>query len=378
MNGLVVFYGIFEDVSDINNCASSAAGNQVQSELVEVLIDIGSDDNFDVEVFSVNPERAWPKGPFLQKVVNLGGSSSFVVNLPFIRRLHASIKLFWFLLSNKPDTVFSYNPGFVESLAMLFFRFIAKGRCRLVSIIQDVHIRGVGFAINLRWIGDSLAMRLARRFDLLVPVTKWVADDFNFDAEKVIIFRGGTTRQSRSLLASQVAPQSSYAVFAGALEAYNGIDKIIEKWSVINSGMVLHVFGRGPYEGAVKRSAEKNPGQIVFHGFATEDVVSRWQAGAAMNFCLRYSAGIDMRYFFPSKFFNIIAAPGLPVVNKFDGFPAELERGCWMVNDDLSDLQKACDAVQVETANQISFRRSWLLKSANWKPVLCQVIDALK
>lgn len=369
----VTFVGMFERIADQNNRASSSAGNQVQCEILDALEALKASQNIEVHAFAARPIQAWPRGPLMGRVDGMGISS--ILNVPYLRRMHSSIKLLQFLFRCKSDIVFSYNPGFFDSIALLLYRQFSGGRVNLTSIIQDVHT-GARSALGPRWVGDFFSMKFARRFDLLLPISKCIADDFGFDHSKVSVFGGGLTRQGRYLLGVNCTSPLPYAVFAGALEPYNGIDRLVSAWRSMDSDLILHIFGRGSCEQLVRDAASEG-GNIIFHGFASEEVVADWQASAAVNFCLRYSIGINARYFFPSKFFNVLAAPGAVIVNKFEGLPAELEGFCFIIDDDLNNLQSKLKSVSFDGnfAGVLQARRDWLKTHAEWVGVVRAALD---
>ena len=369
----ILFVGAFN--SNLKNKATSAAGDQVQQEIFDVLKKnkIYSDSN--VKAIVLEPIPAWPKGPLFYSGKDYESLKvpSFL-NLPVIKKILFSSKILVNLISGNMKIIFSYNPGFFESITLFFYRLI-KSDVFLISIIQDVHV-GNNVIYGVRSIADFFVMKLAPRFDLLIPISKCIADDFEFDPKKVLVFNGGLTRQSRELLITNSSFSPKYAVFAGALERYNGIDKIIDIWPKIDSDMVLHVFGKGSCEQIVLHSI-KNCDRIVYHGFESEEVVTKWQANAAFNFCLRYSIGINARYFFPSKFFNVLAAPGLALVNRFEGFPEHLEKFCLVIADDLKDLKVKLNSDDFGSGykSRLIARRRWLENNAEWSSI---IEDALK
>lgn len=359
-----LFVGAFEKRGDLNNRATSSAGNQVQCEIIEALKNLTSNSALLVQSYALKPVAAWPRGPLWVRAENDDSfKSPSILNVAIFKRFLFSIKLFSFLWKNNPKIVFTYNPGAFDSIALLTYRWMRH--VFLVSIIQDVHT-GVGAPFGVRWISDGVALKLARWFDLIIPISRCIAEDFNFKPSKVLVFNGGLTRQSRDLLNVNPSNRLPYAVFAGALEKYNGVEQLISIWPTLKANFVLHIFGKGACEEMVK-NAEKMCKNIVYHGFSSEEDVAKWQASATLNFCLRYSLNINARYFFPSKFFNVLAAPGAVVVNRFDGFPLELEKFCFIVDDDLKNLQEKIDSIDLHMNNNLKCRRDWLRANAEWR-----------
>ncbi|MFV5214723.1 glycosyltransferase [Azonexus caeni] len=373
----ILFVGAF-DLLDDNNIAASAAGNQVQLEILDCLENIGAVfSNKDVQSVSLKQIRTWPFGPFLWP--GFRGPRLYMppfINLAGLKRFLFSFFLFFLLLLRRPDVIFKYNITAVEAFALLIYRKINRSAV-LVAIIQDVHY-SKNNSFGIRNFLELLAMKLVSKFDILIPISEKIGIDFSFSPNKTRVFRGGLTRQGRCLLSGRGDDISHYAVFAGALVPYNGIDVLIRKWTSENIDMDLHIFGKGVSESAVRDAASKNP-RIIFHGFRPEEEISHWQKKALINFCLRYSEGIEAGYFFPSKLYNIICAPGAVVANNFEGFPSELSNSCLMLADDLSDFSQKIEKARnsTELISMRNSRRKWIEENGNWNSVVREIFEGL-
>jgi len=370
----ITFVGAFEPRTDPNNAASSAAGNLVQCEILDVLGDKTLHPEIDLSAISHRPLRAWPYGPTYSQATRVGCVDlPGFVNLPVLKHLTFGASLFVRLLRNRPKLAIAYNPGPFETLAFLLYRAFSK-RLFIASIVQDIHT-DAGQIRSLRALSDYLSMALAKRLDIVVPISPFIIEDFSLRKDRSIVFRGGMTKQSRELLNAQPEHLEPYAVFAGALEPYNGLDILLSKWTDFDGDLVLHIFGKGSLSSLASAWSQKT-NRVVFHGFAHEDVITRWQAKAAVNFCFRYSKGINQRYFFPSKFFNVIAAPGAVVANRFEGFPADVADDCHLVDEDLSNLPEVIQAAvsSENSAERLTGRRRWLEANAEWSSLLQVVV----
>lgn len=371
----IIFVGAFEPRTDPSNAASSAAGNLVQCEILNVLGDKTLHPELDLSAISHGPLRAWPYGPTYSRASRIGCVDlPGFVNLPVLKHLTFGVSLFFRLLRNRPKLVIAYNPGPFETLAFLLYRAYSS-KLFIVSIVQDIHT-DAGQIRSMRALSDYLSMALARRLDIVIPISPFLIEDFSLRKDRSIVFRGGMTKQSRELLKAQPGHLEPYAVFAGALEPYNGLDILLSKWTDFDCDLVLHVFGKGSLSSLATASSQKT-NRVVFHGFAHEDVITRWQAKAAVNFCFRYSKGINQRYFFPSKFFNVLAAPGAVIANRFEGFPADVADHCHLVDDDLTNLPEVIQAAVSSKDSEVRLtdRRKWLEANAEWNSLLQGVVE---
>src|SRR5690606_13457629 len=97
------------------------------------------------------------------------------------------------------------------------------------------------------------------------------------------------------------------------------------------------------------------------------------------NFCLRYAVGINTNYFFPSKLFNVVSAPGSVIVNNFRGLPASLCEFLFVVADDLSNLPEVLMRAESSTNQElVSKRRKILLSSYSWRGCISRIFSASK
>lgn len=369
----ILFVGAFDLEGDTVTIASSAAGNQVQHEICEALRKEAEHRKLVFKVVAFKPLKRWPHGPLFWPLSKRSGAVYFgYVNLPIFKQVIFVIQLLQYLVWLRPKILVKYNISFFEIICLLIYKRVQPD-AYIAAIIQDVKIIPGRWFLN--WL-DKLSMRLAKYIDLTIPVSEKIADDFGFEASRVIIFRGGLTRQSRALLAADVKSVEPFAVFAGALEAYNGIDLIVERWSTLQCEVDLHIFGKGSCTQKVQEFAAHNP-RVIYHGFIEEREINKWQSVAAINFCLRFSKDIDSGYFFPSKLFNVMCAPGSVFINLFDGLPLDLLHGCSLINDDLSNLDDAVRWALQKSDLEInrSARLKWIKNNADWTVIASEIGD---
>lgn len=372
---MALFVGAFSRSESGLGLATSAAGDQVQDEIVRGLVRYFEPRGISTHAIVLTPVPSWPRGPLLVNSFKLDNVFwPAFLNIPIFKQLCFSICLIVSLVQRRPKHVFFYNGDLFSCLTAIAYKLFCD-KTRIIGIVQDV-LTYPGCS-RLKALSYSTALRLLRFFDLVVPISRDIVADFNLKEDRVVVFRGGLSRQSARLRdygLGSIDPR--IAVFAGALESYNGVDRLVDLWP--NSGdLELHVFGKGACECFVRDAASRNR-MVIFHGQCTEAEVSSWLARSMVNFCLRYPLDIETKYFFPSKFFNIMAAPGIPVVNQFHGLPADASELCVVVSDDLSDFFKGIEEI-VSAYNVIkirSLRLEWLSANADWSKVLTYVIES--
>ena len=335
----VVFVGHFSPQTAELASASSAAGNQVQRRILkELSSQCGAEE---VKCFSMIPLPVWPVGPLFSRF-NCDTTVAFpsFPNLPAVKHVWFALCLFVSLVGSRPTLVMQYNAYLFENISLLLYRCLFP-RTSLILFIQDIHVDATARFPTKRWarsITESAAIWFSRYFDQVVPISDAVIADFGFDPAKCRVFQGAPTDFSERLLkvsAEQII--EDMAVYAGALEPHNGVDRLVDRWIEFDIRWPLHLFGRGSLEPLVKSAAARSK-MIVFHGYQPLSIILQWQSRARWNFCFRYSAGLDQRYFFPSKLFNVACVYGEVVTNRFHGIPDDLAKHLCFVSDDLSDL----------------------------------------
>jgi hypothetical protein len=370
-----VFVGHFSSVFCNDNVASSAAGNQVQR---EILMNMQEYTNGNTLCYSMNPMPFWPRGPLVAKS-HFENDIEFIgyVNLPILKHIFFSVKLLFRLIKIRPRLCIQYNSYFFENLILLIFKLFFP-LVSLVIVIQDIHVVKRLFSLSrrsLRSISERLSLCLSRRFDTIVPISTAIISDFKFDPARCFVFQGGGTEFTKQLILSEHQKVTEIGVFAGSLESYNGVDKLVDYWVSNKIEYSLHIFGRGTLSSYIERNActSKN---IIYHGQQSEEIIRSWQRKAMWNFCLRYSIGLNQEYFFPSKFFNIACAPGIVIANDFYGLPVAFYQYISIVQDDLSDLSM----VLMDSKFKLSFdaadkRKDIVSSSHNWRACIKKIFE---
>ena len=371
----VVFVGHFAPQSHAAKQASSAAGNQVQRQIFQELVQQCGPGQ--PVCYSMTPQSFWPQGPFISRSVS-EGSTKFIgyINLPVLKHVVFALRLLAHLLVVRPQLCLQYNSYLFENLALLLFRLSCSGTA-IAIIIQDIHVAARMSLLTkrgLRSFSERTALRLAKRFDMIIPFSSEIISDFRFAPSKCFVFQGGITEFAVQVMSGPEQELVEIGVFAGGLEPHNGIDRLVDKWLVSGVEHPLHVFGRGSLEEHVRQAAQRSD-RIVFHGFQPEHVVLAWQRRARWNFCLRYSAGLNQTYFFPSKLFNILCAPGAVVVNDFHALPSSVRSYLCVVADDLSDLAaRLPGAATLASPDCVCARREVMRDRHSWRSCVQQIV----
>jgi hypothetical protein len=330
------FVGAFDNV-DMQDFRGSAAGAKVQTEIIEAL-----SDHLEALTALIMPERpSWPKSRLLIKSSMLGAVKFLpIINLALIKKPWFFGILLFYFFRERPRILFQYNSSISGAIFSLVIRFFS---CKSLLILQDLNA-----PISFSWrlfsspkniIGYIYTKLIPLCFDYYIPITNSYVKNLKLPEVRCIVFQGGVLKSSiRAANRSYIPKPENNAVFAGALEEYNGIDLLVKKWPMPEElDFQLNIFGRGSLNSYIESFSGINH-NIVFHGFKSPAVVDDYIARSDVNFCLRYSKGIKQEHFFPSKFFDLILFEGTLVCNKFENIPSDLELYLTFVDDDLEDL----------------------------------------
>lgn len=369
------FIGHFSPVKSTISPAFSAAGNQVQRKIFKELQLSSSED---ATCYSMCPLPAWPFGKLIFRT-QYEGSIQFLgyLNIPVLKHIIFSVRLFYRLLFSSPKLCIQYNSYFFENLVLLFLRFINQ-KIFLVIIIQDVHVKKGMPILSRQWLrslSERLSLFLARFFDLTVPISSSIITDFKFKPGRSFVFQGGVTDFAQQLMRNTEEPAQEIGVFAGALESYNGVDRLVDQWIKCELQYDLHIFGQGSLATYLEQVA-KGSKRIIFHGFHPEKTILKWQSQARWNFCLRYSDGLHQNYFFPSKLFNVLCAPGAVVGNNFHALPSSLRLRMGIVSDNLHDLPDVLNlAKKLTSPEQFSERKEFVCLTYSWRKCIVKILE---
>lgn len=301
----------------------SVAGNMVQWQIFEDLVSYDSSAKY----LFFEPYSSWPRGPLFVKGEK-GDNGLFVsyLNIYVIREIiFSSYILFYSLFSNN---IIQYNSYLIQNLILFFLRiFLFK---KVICIFQDFRT-GSGFSFKDK-LYDYLSVYFLRYYSCNVVVSNDVAKKFKL--KNYYIFPGAITYFGKYYGNNDVV--DNYAVYAGALEPHNGVDILVSQWYSQDIQLPLHIYGNGSLFSELKKYESE---YIKIHGYHDAEQVNLILSRAKVNFCLRYSRGINQNFFFPSKFFNLCEYPGYLIVNKFNNIPINIFPHLILVNDNLDNLK---------------------------------------
>lgn len=365
----VILLGYFDMVDLTINNVNSAAAELVQQELFSSLIE--QNPKYKASFLGISPARAWPRGKFYIKGrhTNRGRLAAYL-NVPILRELWLCIVILLSLLRYRPQVIIQYNSYLGLNLATLCYRFITKNKIGI--FIQDLRI-GKQFTLRANLV-DRISAKLIKYYNYAVPISKPMAQALRLQTDRYTVYPGGVTSPWRKLLNSS-SNLEDFCLFAGALEPYNGIDRIVNYWIKNKPSLKLHVFGNGSRAEQVIQAARHN-NFIIYHGTKPNETIIEYAKRAKFNWCLRYPDGLNMNFFFPSKFFNFCCAPGLLLINDFPQLPIALKSTTGFLSE-FDKLNEILNLPTISIERDTFSRRNWLVHEKSWNEMTVELLNLL-
>lgn len=371
-----LFIGNLTYDKKLSGQAYSEAANQVQMEILQGLQQ--HDTKAAVQSAVMVPMPAFPNGKLLSRK-NVADDVTYLpfINLPIIKHLSYALGLLFFIFSRRPEKIFIYNSYFFQNIAIYLYKFFFR-RSKIAIFVQDVLPAGKGIRA-LQTMLDRHSLKFLASFDLILPISHSIIDDFDIRTPSMLI-QGGLTDNIISLFSGTTASteKKRRAVFAGALEEYNGIGILLKQWVIQNPDVELHIFGKGTLANICQEYSKKYP-LIIYHGFAHHADIQKFIAQSMYIFVLRYDIGIETKYFFPSKFWESLASDAIVLCNEFSNFPDDVRQYCVLLTEDLSNLRASlASTLSSEATATIKKRQQYMLKNHTWESHMKKVIQYLK
>lgn len=382
--------------------ACSFAGNKYQ---LGILKGLESALSQPLHVISVKPVAMFPRN----RIICSRGAEYDVYGLsqieliPFLNILilkqitimltifqHLAIWL-WKNRKAKKRIILVYNVFSPYSLAVLSATTIFGGTP--VAVIADLpydlyDFKGImrGF---LQKIDSSIQASSISRFSAIIPLTRYIAEDFAPELPALVI-EGGVDNSTLEILDTKYRPTLStltanekIVLYSGSINEINGIDLLIEAFrSLPDSEYRLHIFGRGPLEPLLNKAMNEDK-RIFYSEVISNQEMIRRQSQATVLVNPRPSSYSNItRYTFPSKVLDYIAS-GRPVISTaLPGIPEEYYPFLHLLKDETPAglaklIQDVCTANPNELEKHSRDAMDFVMREKNWNRQGKKVYDFL-
>ena len=287
----------------------SDAGQKYQEGFLEGLINNG----FEVEIISIKPQRSFPNNKLFIKehifyIKKILVENIKYINLPYFKYKSIQLKLNKVLRKKikefKPDLILSYN-FFSYLSSPLIKSGYPKGQ--IIPILADLPISS-----NSNNFFSTLLFRnlYKKSFANLKRIEKCIL--LNNNASKYLSVNTKIELVESGISNNFSVKWDTYEyknfVYAGSLDSYSGINKMIEAFSRFHneySEYQLDIYGRGNLENYVMDISNSVPG-INFYGYVNNKDL---QVILRKSYCLINLRPVDnpINYVtFPSKIFEYL------------------------------------------------------------------------
>ncbi|MAD75423.1 MAG: hypothetical protein CML20_11645 [Rheinheimera sp.] len=354
--------------NSVFNCnegdANSTAGSDVQLTLLESL---NLNNELKVDVLDCSESGSVNFGGDYQnkiKGLKVGGYLRRIMPVTVLNAL-------LYLYKNKPNLIVKYNLYIQQLVAIIIYRLLFN--VKVIVVVQDYR-KGKSFTVRQR-LSDKLCIQLLRFTDYCLPITDYISDEIPLHKGRKKIYSGGVTRACENLILHKKNIMKKQAVFAGYLSEYNGLDVIVNFWLENDIKIKLVIYGDGPLKSFVENSQRKCE-YIVYRGKVNQKVVMEEIQRSNFYFCLRYSKGIDSRYFYPSKFFIGLYSSSVLLYNRFECLLSDFDLDYpFVLDESFSGLANLLNSDDESLINNLAEEQQNILKNhKSWVQVLSESI----
>ncbi len=204
--------------------------------------------------------------------------------------------------------------------------------------------------------------RLMKSVDKYLLYTKYMADYLELPKEKWMVFEG-LFDADRAVDAVQKKAVQRICIYAGNLDPRYGIRTLIEAFSKIKSGAVLHIYGVAFDKDYIEKLT-KNAENVEYKGIVTADEMFEIMKSASLLINPRPATLELAKYSCPSKTFEYMAS-GTPVLmTHLPGLPDEYQP--YLFFPETEDAEGFAAAIDTVLAKQKSELEDFGLRAARF------------
>lgn len=198
----------------------------------------------------------------------------------------------------------------------------------------------------IRGVDWHLIRSALQRVDAAVALTQPLAEDFVYGRPYLLM--EGIARELNSdpvepELPNSKASQPNHVVYAGGLSEEYGVGNLLTAATLSGGSWQLHLYGRGPLEGRIRHLARTSE-SVRWGGLADDATLAQAYRSADLLINPRPVELEFVRYSFPSKLLEYLAA-GRPVMTtRLPSIPAEYEDGLLFMGDGATEISRAVEA----------------------------------
>lgn len=160
---------------------------------------------------------------------------------------------------------------------------------------------------------DTTIMKLAKKYDCFVFVTKEMAKAFGVEEKPYVVVECTYTEPEYAKRLNSIESEPKKIFYAGSIRKEYGIDHLLKAFSLIKDPQYRLIIAGGGADEDLVKFYEKKDKRIKFLGFITPQEVLKQQLSSSVLVSPRQSCYEFVKYSFPSKAVDSLAT-GIPYV----------------------------------------------------------------
>lgn len=389
----IIFVGSTVDNETLKKLPdASVAGNKMQLGFIKGFINNG------INTIGISAEAhgMWKlnKKPICIKKKNLKDDKAQLytiayLNIPVVKQLSIyraiNKKLQYEIRKNRSNSndnsdiiLMVYNTMSIFAGPVL--KVAKKEGCKCVAVVADLPIKNKKNII--RKIEDKRQEKYISKFDGLIPLTKYIVDDFAPGKPYCIVEAGCNPLDYEKNFDISRNMSKKKVVFSGTLNELSGIDLILNAMKYVSPDIELDIYGDGLYRRNVENTIQQQK-NVNYCGRVSNDEMIEIQKKASLLVCPRHDDDYTTKYTFPSKVLEYICA-GVPVLaTRLKGIPVEYEDYItFSKSEDPKDWAESINNIIIYNneyyRNKAKIAKKNVLERKSWKNQSKRVIEFLK
>lgn len=391
----IVYIGYAVSENEVENASGiSIAGNKMQLNMLRELVKYT---NIEIEAITIYPCAKYPidkKLFYHKKEIELFGNFKAIqisfINIPVIKQVCQIFNVYneinKKLKEQNEVEVFTFNMYPQVGTALRVLKKKYKSRLKIVSMLADLPIDTVkrrGLSKKLMDIFYNETKKNIRIIDKAIVLNAFAAEKYLCNQEYIVVEGGIVGEKCKSELSKvfEYDSRERTIVYSGALVEYNGIRELLRCMELVQTDVVLEVYGNGPLKSYVEQVANSNK-KVKYMGNVTNEKMLEIQRKAYALINPRPIEDPISKVTFPSKIFEYLLSGTVVLSTKLNGFSEEYyDKMIWFEEDNAESMAKTVDSVMrmptFELSEMAENAREFVISEKTWEKQGKKIYDLL-
>ena len=238
-------------------------------------------------------------------------------------RMIGALKGLWRADPSRRSTIVIYSAHLPFLVAALLYRLVFRNSrtCLVLPDFPEFMGEGGRLYTIAKAVESRIFYVLARRIDIFVVLTRFMAERLKLDAGRYVVVEG--IASDTGAPENEVDAGRRSFLYTGTLARRYGIMQLLEAFQqVVTPGAELWICGDGDSRDSIEQAAKDDP-RIHFFGQVSRDEALSIQRRATILVNPRPPTGEFTRYSFPSKTMEYMASGRPVLMHPLPGMPRE-------------------------------------------------------